>query len=134
MGRIERKQRLTKTWVVAALASVCCMLWGSAIPVIKTGYRLLSLDSADTASQIVFAGIRFTAGRAVGVSICLGAEEKGDVAGSKDFKICLSGLPGSDGGTIFFLLYRSRKYIRCEKRNSDRIRKFYRHFAGVSDL
>lgn len=60
MGRIERKQRLTKTWVVAALASVCCMLWGSAIPVIKTGYRLLSLDSADTASQIVFAGIRFT--------------------------------------------------------------------------
>ena len=28
---------LTKTWVVAALASLCCILWGSAIPMIKTG-------------------------------------------------------------------------------------------------
>ena len=51
---------LTKTWAVAALACVCCLLWGSAIPVIKTGYRLMQVDSADTASQIVFAGIRFT--------------------------------------------------------------------------
>ena len=33
---------------------------GSAIPVIKTGYNLMQVDSADTASQIVFAGIRFT--------------------------------------------------------------------------
>ncbi len=50
---------LTKTWVVAVLACVCCILWGSAIPAIKTGYRLLEVDTADTASQIVFAGIRF---------------------------------------------------------------------------
>ena len=45
--------------MVAALACVCCILWGSAIPVIKTGYRILSVDSADTASQIGDAGIRF---------------------------------------------------------------------------
>ena len=51
---------LSRTWVVAALACVCCILWGSAIPTIKTGYRLLQVDSADTASQIVFAGVRFT--------------------------------------------------------------------------
>ena len=50
---------LTKTWVVAALASLCCILWGSAIPMIKTGYRLLQVDTTNTASQIVFAGIRF---------------------------------------------------------------------------
>lgn len=55
----EKQTILTKTWVVAALACVCCILWGSAIPVIKTGYRLLEVDSADTSSQIVFAGIRF---------------------------------------------------------------------------
>lgn len=55
----EKQNRLTRTWVVAALACVCCILWGSAIPVIKTGYRILAVDSADTASQIVFAGIRF---------------------------------------------------------------------------
>ena len=50
---------LTKTWVVAALASLCCILWGSAIPMINTGYRLLQVDTTNTASQIVFAGIRF---------------------------------------------------------------------------
>ena len=55
----QTKTTLTKTWVVAALACVCCLLWGSAIPLIKTGYRLMQVDSADTASQIVFAGVRF---------------------------------------------------------------------------
>lgn len=55
----ENKNILTKTWVVAALACICCILWGSAIPTIKTGYRLLEVDTADTASQIVFAGVRF---------------------------------------------------------------------------
>ena len=51
---------LTKTGIVALLACVCCILWGSAIPVIKTGYRFLHVDSSDIASQIVFAGVRFT--------------------------------------------------------------------------
>lgn len=45
---MEPKQSiLTRTWVVASLACVCCILWGSAIPTIKTGYRLLQVDSAD---------------------------------------------------------------------------------------
>ena len=55
----QTKTILKKTLVVAALACVCCLLWGSAIPLIKTGYRLMQMDSADTASQIVFAGVRF---------------------------------------------------------------------------
>ena len=37
----QTKTILKKTWVVAALACVCCLLWGSAIPLIKTGYRLM---------------------------------------------------------------------------------------------
>ena len=56
----QKQNILTKTGIVALLACVCCVLWGSAIPVIKTGYNLMQVDSADTASQIVFAGIRFT--------------------------------------------------------------------------
>ena len=56
----QKKNTLTKTGIVALLACVCCILWGSAIPVIKTGYRLMQVDSADTESQIVFAGVRFT--------------------------------------------------------------------------
>ena len=56
----QKQNTLTRTGIVALLACVCCILWGSAIPVIKTGYSLMNVDSADTASQIVFAGIRFT--------------------------------------------------------------------------
>lgn len=57
---VQKKNTLTKTGIVALLACVCCILWGSAIPVIKTGYRLMEVDAADTASQIEFAGVRFT--------------------------------------------------------------------------
>lgn len=39
---------------------VCCLLWGSAFPCIKIGYALFQIEAADTASQIVFAGSRFT--------------------------------------------------------------------------
>ena len=56
----QKQRTLTRTGIVALLACVCCILWGSAIPMIKTGYHLMQMDSADTASQIVFAGIRFT--------------------------------------------------------------------------
>jgi len=51
---------LTKNWVVAGLAVICCVLWGSAITTIKTGYSLMAISTDDTAAQIVFAGIRFT--------------------------------------------------------------------------
>lgn len=50
---------LTKTPVVCALAILCCILWGSATPSIKIGYKLFNIASGDTASQILFAGMRF---------------------------------------------------------------------------
>ena len=50
---------LTRTWCVAALAMVSCLLWGSAIPCIKTGYALLGIPSGDVASELLFAGLRF---------------------------------------------------------------------------
>lgn len=105
MGRIERKQRLTKTWVVAALASVCCMLWGSAIPVIKTGYRLLSLDSADTASQIVFAGIRFTLAGVLVLVFASVQKKKVMLPDRKIFKsACLVCLAQTVGQYFFFYI------------------------------
>ncbi|WP_294450882.1 DMT family transporter [uncultured Gemmiger sp.] len=42
-----------------ALAILCNCLWGSAFPFIKMGYRLFAIDSADTASILCFAGVRF---------------------------------------------------------------------------
>lgn len=51
---------MQKTVVVWFGALLCCLLWGSAFPCIKIGYRLFEVDAADTASQILFAGCRFT--------------------------------------------------------------------------
>lgn len=49
----------TNTFFVALCALLCCALWGSATPFIKTGYELL-LPTQNTPSIILFAGIRFT--------------------------------------------------------------------------
>ncbi len=43
--------------VLACLAA--CLLWGSAFPCVKIGYALFGIDSADVASIILFAGMRF---------------------------------------------------------------------------
>ena len=51
--------KLSKTSVVILLAMFCCFLWGSAFPCIKTGYELFDIKNGETASQILFAGIRF---------------------------------------------------------------------------
>lgn len=54
-----KKEMMQKTVVVWFLAMICCLLWGSAFPCIKIGYRLFEIEAADSASQILFAGVRF---------------------------------------------------------------------------
>lgn len=44
---------------VVLLATLSCLLWGSAYPAIKSGYALLNIGRDDTAAQLVFAGWRF---------------------------------------------------------------------------
>ncbi len=44
------------------LAIFCNVLWGCAFPFIKMGYRLFEIDSANTASILCFAGVRFMLG------------------------------------------------------------------------
>ena len=48
---------LTRPPIVAALALLCCALWGSAFPCVKVGYQMLSIER--TGSQLLFAGCRF---------------------------------------------------------------------------
>lgn len=54
-----QKNFLTNTFVVTLLATFCCLLWGSAFPSIKIGYQLFDIAPNDTATLILFAGIRF---------------------------------------------------------------------------
>lgn len=47
-----------KPWMVFCMGMLCCILWGSAGPFIKIGYEQLHIQ--DTASILLFAGLRFT--------------------------------------------------------------------------
>ena len=50
---------LTRPAAVWLLAMVCCALWGSAFPGIKSGYVLFQIPQDDFQTQILFAGSRF---------------------------------------------------------------------------
>ncbi len=51
--------RFSDRKVVVALALLCCLLWGSSYPAIKTGYAWFSIARNDIPTQLVFAGWRF---------------------------------------------------------------------------
>lgn len=50
--------KLQNKGLVFALATLCCLLWGSAYPSVKIGYVLFDINT--TGAQILFAGYRFT--------------------------------------------------------------------------
>lgn len=50
--------RLQNKGLVLALATLCCLLWGSAYPSVKIGYELFDIQT--TGAQVLFAGYRFT--------------------------------------------------------------------------
>ena len=55
----RKNSALARPLVRGLLASLCCLLWGSAIPCINLGYRLFAIEGSATSSQILFAGTRF---------------------------------------------------------------------------
>lgn len=60
---------LSRTWVVVALATASCALWGSAFAFVKAGYDLFGIPANSPASQLLFAGMRFSL---AGVFVLLG--------------------------------------------------------------
>ena len=56
---MKERSVLTKKAAVIPLTMLCCLLWGSAFPCIKLGYGYSGIGSDDTASQILYAGLRF---------------------------------------------------------------------------
>ncbi|MGG2076954.1 DMT family transporter [Lelliottia nimipressuralis] len=45
--------------IAYASATLCCLLWGSSYPAIKSGYELFQIATDDIPSKVVFAGYRF---------------------------------------------------------------------------
>lgn len=56
----EPEKFFTKNYVVCICAIICCILWGSAFPCVKTGYKLFSVDTESVPSLMLFAGLRFS--------------------------------------------------------------------------
>ncbi len=57
--RATKLDKIFGTPVCAVLLAILCnVLWGSAFPFIKLGYRLFSIDPANTASIFCFAGVQ----------------------------------------------------------------------------
>lgn len=140
------------TMIITAL--FCCILWGSAFPCIKTGYRLFAIQGDDTASQILFAGCRFAL---AGVLIVLAgslmqkkflALTKSSV--EKTVKLCImqtvvqyiffyigmaniSGVKGSiiSAANVFFSILLSCLVFAMEKASPKKIIGCLVGFAGV---
>lgn len=56
---MNQKSILTNRVIVALLAILCCLLWGSATPSIKVAYTLFQIGSGDVMSRFLLAGVRF---------------------------------------------------------------------------
>jgi drug/metabolite transporter (DMT)-like permease len=69
----------TERGTVFLLATLCCLLWGSAYPAIKGGYALLGIAADDVPSKLVFAGWRFLLAGAF--LLALAAWQRKDVLG-----------------------------------------------------
>lgn len=58
--RPEFSKKLLKNNIVIGLcALLCCLLWGSAFPGVKIGYRYFGITNSQPGTQILFAGFRF---------------------------------------------------------------------------
>lgn len=143
----------TKTFVVACFALLCCALWGSATPFIKTGYELI-LPEKDTASTILFAGIRFLLAGFLTVVIYSVARRKVLIPKRENIGriglICLfqtvlqyiffyvglantSGVKGTvlSGSTAFFALLISALILKQERLTLKKIIACIFGFAGI---
>ena len=143
----------SNTFVVAVFAIICCALWGSATPFIKMGYELI-LPVKDTASTILFAGIRFSIAGLLTVVIYSVARRKvlipkrenvGRILTVSAFQTVLqyiffyvglantSGVKGTvlSGSTAFFALLIAALIFKQEKLTVKKIVACILGFAGI---
>jgi drug/metabolite transporter (DMT)-like permease len=56
---MDSRQFFSGRKAVFLLATLCCLLWGSAYPAIKNGYAMFAIAADDIPGKLVFAGWRF---------------------------------------------------------------------------
>lgn len=91
--------------IVLFLALAPCLLWGSAFPAVKTGYALLQIGAEDSASQLLFAGYRFTGAGLLLMLFCpLSGRNILDLSGTDFFRLTLLGFIMTTLQYIFFYI------------------------------
>lgn len=55
----EPEKFFSKNYIVCICAIFCCILWGSAFPCVKIGYKLFNVNTDYAPSLMLFAGTRF---------------------------------------------------------------------------
>lgn len=64
-----KKSILENPKMVLPSAMLCCLLWGSAFPLVKIGFSWLNISSADIPTEILYAGLRFTLAGGIAIII-----------------------------------------------------------------
>lgn len=71
---------------VVFLAAIVSTLWGTLFPMIKIGYRVFEIDSANVASILLFAGLRFLICGIILVAAVSGKEKRVKLPDKNEFK------------------------------------------------
>ena len=64
-----KKSILGNPKMVLPSAMLCCLLWGSAFPLVKIGFSWLNISSEDIPTEILYAGLRFTLAGVIAIII-----------------------------------------------------------------
>ncbi|MGX1745335.1 MULTISPECIES: DMT family transporter [unclassified Brevundimonas] len=90
---------------VFLLAILCCALWGSAFPAIKSGYALLQVAPTDIASQLLFAGWRFALAGVILLIVAVGMKKPVlAMSGRQAGQVALLGLTQTAIQYVFFYI------------------------------
>lgn len=101
----KAQEFFTRPVVVFSLATLCCLLWGSAYPSIKNGYELLHIAPDDIPGKLLFAGWRFLfAGVVLLIFAALSGRTLRLKSGRAVGQVCLLGLMQTSLQYVFFYL------------------------------
>ena len=96
---------LTRRASVFALATLCCLLWGSAYPAVKAGYAMLEIAPSDMSSQLLFAGWRFLLAGVILLGVTVAMKKPIlKVTGSQARQLVLLGLFQTTLQYVFFYI------------------------------
>ncbi|MDO5518432.1 MAG: DMT family transporter [Clostridium sp.] len=72
---MNREKFYTNRRNIVLLATLCCLLWGSAYPAIKCGYEMFNIETNDIPSKLIFAGYRFALAGIIVLITCISSRK-----------------------------------------------------------